>query len=159
MSRMYTCQFNAVAVTVAQDLFEIIGATGKILRIHSIELEQSTEVGDAQEEQLGITLKYGAGSVTSGSGGSSVTPAKIEQGDAAASFTCKANNTTKMAAGSGTITTQRAWTWNVRIPFNKIFTERQMPVIGSADRMTIELVAAPTDSVTMNGTVVVEEIG
>ena len=71
MPRIYSAQFNGVAVTAQQDIFEINVASTKVVRVHSLHLSQSTEVGDAQEEGLSILVKTGA--TVSGSGGTAPT--------------------------------------------------------------------------------------
>jgi hypothetical protein len=154
---MYSVPFNAVAVTAQQDLFEITAATGKPCVVHSIEIEQSTEVGDAQEEGLSILLERGTSATTSGSGGSTVTPPPVASSDAAFGGVAEANNTTRMSGG--TITLLRAWNWNVRIPFFKVFTPETRPVIVGGERLTVELATTPADSITVSGTLLVEELG
>ncbi len=158
MGRIYTAQFNGVAVTAQQDFFEILAATGKPIYIHEVFLEQSTEVGDTQEEGLSILMKRGAGTVTSGTGGTTPTPAPRDVDDTAAGATVEANNTTKMVVGTGTITTLEAHAWNVRVPFQRIWTPETRPRIKPGDRWTIELGTTPADSITMNGTVTFEEV-
>lgn len=155
MGRMYSVPFAGVAVTAQQDFFEIAAAAGKPCIIHSIEIEQSTEVGDAAEE--GLSLLWKDGSTTTGSGGTTVTGAPQTLGDSAAGFTAKANNTTK--ATSGTIVTKRAWNWNIRVPFLKIFPPETRPVVAGGARATLELATTPADSITVSGTLMVEEIG
>ena len=155
MGRMYSVSFVGVAVTAQQDFFEIVAAAGKPCVVHSIEIEQSTEVGDAQEEGLSILLKDGQ--TTSGSGGSAPTPAPVNFTDAAAAFVAEVNNTTK--ASVGTIVTKRAWNWNVRLPFLKLFTPETRPVVVGGARMTVELATTPADSITVSGTMMVEELG
>mgnify|MGYP000553884873 CR=1 FL=1 len=156
--KLYTVPFSAVAVTVQQDFFEITAASARPVLVHSIELEQMTEVGDAAEEGLAILLRRGTGSVTAGSGGTTPTPAPIVTSDPAAGLVSKVNNTTKMVVGTGTITLLRAWAWNVRIPFLKLFTPETRPVILPGEKLTLELATTPADSITINGTMVVEEI-
>lgn len=155
MGRMYSVTFSGVAATVQQDLFEITAAAGIPCVVHSIEVEQSTEVGDAQEEGLSLLWKEGA--TVSGSGGTGPTPAVQTFGDAAASFAAEVNNTTK--ANTGTIVTKRSWNWNVRIPFLKVFTPETRPIIGGGRRATLELATTPADSITISGTLMLEEIG
>lgn len=157
MGRMYTTFFSAVAVTAQQDLFEILAATGKQITIHGWHLSQSSEVGDAQEEGLSVLCKRGAGAVTSGSGGSTHTPAPRDVDDTASGATVEINNTAKMAAGSGTITTLEAWNWNVRVPMSRIYTPETRPKIKPGDRWTLELATTPADSITMSGLVEFEE--
>lgn len=155
MSRMYTVQFNGVAVTAQQDFFEIVAPADAIVRIHEIGLSQITEIGDAMEEGLSILMK--SGSTTSGSGGTAPTAVPIEFGDAAFGGTCEVNNTTKATAG--TIVTHQAWSWNIRMPFQHIWTPEQWPKLSPSRRWTLELATTPLDSITMSGYVAFEEIG
>jgi hypothetical protein len=155
MGRRYTVQFNGVAVTAQQDLFELVAPADAVVIIHDIHLSQLTEVGDAAEEQLSILLK--SGQTTSGSGGSAPTAIPIEFGDAAFGGTCEANNTTK--ASAGTIVTHLAWNWNVRMPFDVVFTPETRPVLSPSRRGTLELATTPADSITMSGSMTIEEIG
>lgn len=149
---IYTAQFNGVAVTVQQDLFEINApATGTVV-IHEIEISQSTEVGNDQEEGLSLLLKTGA--TTSGSGGTTPTAIPRRTGAAAFGGTVEVNNTTKATAG--TIVTHRAWNWNVRAEFLRIFPPETRPRIAPSGRCTIELATAPNDPITISGTVVFE---
>lgn len=160
MGRFYTSTFKGIAVTAAQDLFEIAAPADAVVIVHSWTLSQSTEAGDAQEEQLVITTNRGVGSVTSGSGGGTVTPQPIEDGDAAFGGTVERNNTTIMAVGTGTLETDlEVYAWNVRVPFQIVYTPETRPKISPSNRWTIELETAPADSITMNGTVTFEEIG
>lgn len=154
--RLYTIQFNAVAVTAQQDLFEIAVSSTRIIRLHELGLSQVSEVGDAQEEGLAILMK--SGQTTTGSGGSAPTPVPLDFGDAAAATTAVAvNNTTKATAG--TIVTHYAWNWNLRVPFQYIWTPESRPIMRASRRMTIELATTPADSITLSGYMVVEELG
>ena len=156
MSRVYTVQFNGVAVTAQQDLFEIVAGSAKPCYLLGFGLSQSTEVGDAQEEGLSILLK--SGQTTSGSGGSAPTPAALDATNTiAAGFAAEANNTTK--ASTGTILTHYATAWNVRSPLDIILPEEHQICINGGRRLTIELATTPADSITMSGYAVVKEIG
>ena len=158
MPRIYTVQFTGVAVTAQQDLFEITASASRILAVHAVQLSQSTEVGDTAEEGLSILFRRGVGS-TSGSGGSAATPAPRETNQGAAAFTAEVNNTTRMTAG--TITTLISSNWNERIsPTSWDWSGTAlMPIVGISERFTVELATTPLDSLTMSGTIWVEEIG
>lgn len=151
--RIYTAQFNGVAVTAQQDLFELVAGTSVPLNIHEIFLSQSTEVGDAMEEGLSILLKQGQ--TTTGSGGSA--PAKVPKDvdDAASAATVAANNTTKATAG--TIVTHACWNWNIRVPLQILFTPEMRPFMKGGRRCTIELATTPADSITMSGYITYSE--
>lgn len=159
MARRYTAVFKEVAVTAAQDLFEIAAPADAIVRVLNWTLSQKTETGDAAEEMLTITTNRGVGSVTSGSGGASVTPQPIEDGDAAFGGTVERNNTTIMAVGTGTLEELEVHSWNVRVPYQKIYTPEECPIISPSNRWTLECETAPADSITMSGTITFEEIG
>jgi len=159
MGRKYSAHFQAVTVTAQQDFFEILAPTDSVVLVHAIEIEQSTEVGDAQEEMLQILLKRGVGSVTSGSGGTTPTAQPVEDGDTAFGGTVEANNTTRMATGSGSIEQLASWSWNERVPFNKTFIPELRPNISPGNRLTIELATTPADTMNISGTVWFEEVG
>lgn len=158
MGRMYQTMTAAVAVTTAIDLWEILAATAKPIRIHGWTLSQTTDVGDAAEEVLRINEVRGVGTVTSGSGGSSPTVHPLDDNDAAVGATVEANNTTRMAAGTGTLETLSERGWNIRIPFEVIYTPEMRPRVNPGDRWTLGIVAAPADSVTISTSITFEEI-
>ncbi|MFQ5641667.1 MAG: hypothetical protein ACE5IR_27140 [bacterium] len=155
MGRIYTSQFNGVASTLQQDLFELVAPADGIVVIHEINISQLSDVGDAQEEMLLILLK--SGQTTSGSGGTTPSAVPLLLGDAAFGGTVEANNTTK--ASLGTIVTHAAWDWNIRMPFQIIYTPETRPVLSPSRRATVELATTPADSVTLSGTITFEEVG
>lgn len=159
MGRMYTVVAKAIAVTAAQDFIEILAATGKGTIIHEWTVSQTTEVGDAQEEGLLLTTNRGVGSVTSGSGGGSVTAQPIQDADTAYGGTIERNNTTIMAVGSGTLEELEAYAWNVRVPFQKVYTPECRPYVAPGNRWTLELETTPADSITVTVTMIIEEHG
>lgn len=155
MARIYTAQFNAVAITAQQDLFELVAGANHPVTIHELFLSQATEVGDAMEEGLLILLKQGA--TTTGSGGSA--PAKVPRDvdDAASNATVAANNTTKATAG--TIVTHAPVVWNVRVPLQILFTPELRPYVKGGRRLTVELATTPLDSITASGFITWSEGG
>lgn len=159
IGRMYTAVFKSIAVTAAQDFFEVLAATGKPVIIHGFSIAQSSDVGDAAEEMLVMTTNRGVGSVTSGSGGAAVTAQAIDDGEAAPSTTVERNNTTIMAAGSGSLEELEAHVLNVRVPYTFWYTPETRPVVSPGNRWTLELETTPADSLTMSGTLWFQEIG
>lgn len=158
---MYTAVFKGVAVTAAQDLFEVLAPTARSIRIHGWVLSQSTEIGDAQEEQLVITTNRGTGSVTSGSGGSTATatPLIADSPSLPSGGAVEINNTTRLAVGSGTLTTDlEVHAWNVRVAYPHWYTPETRPLVRAGDRWTLESESTPADSITMNGTLYFEVV-
>lgn len=152
---MYTTSFSGVAVTAQQDFFEINSVSNKTLCVHSIRLSQSTDVGDAASEALSVNLI--SGHATSGSGGSTHTPAPTNTGGSASSFTVEINNTT--IASTGTAVTHYAWNWLIQTPFVEQFTPSEMIYLAPGGRLVLRLLTTPADSITCSGTMCIEEFG
>ena len=156
----HTAGFKAVAITVAQDLFEVKASASSIVVVHGFSLYQTTDLGDAQEEVFRLTTNRGSGSVTSGSGGTTATMTLVTRANTAFGGTVELNNTTVLAVGTGTLTNDMEHIgWNIRIPLNFWWTPEARPIILPGEYWTLELEAAPADSVTVSGTIYLEQIG
>jgi hypothetical protein len=154
MGMMYAASFGAVAVTAAQDVFEITAPSNKCVVLHEIAIEQASDAGDAQAELLRIQAIRGF--TSSGSGGSGVTPAPLESGSAAAGSTVEANNTTVATTGATATLFDRAF--NVQIGFFWQPTPECRIVLSPSQRLVVRN-TAPADALTMHGTMIFEEIG
>jgi hypothetical protein len=156
LGRIYTVDLPPTAITVAADLFELTPADDKPLRILSLNLHQTSDTGDAQEEI--ISLVWVRGHTTSGSGGTATTPRPGNRNDAAAGFTAEVANTTAASVGS-TVNMNRHG-WNVRAPLERPYTPEEAPEVSQADTtIVLRMAAAPADSITIGGSCVVEELG
>ena len=155
LGRVYSAQFNGSAQTAQVDFFELNAASTKIVELLEVHLSQLTEVADAQEEMLLVLIK--SGQTTSGSGGSAPTAVPRQLGDAAFAGTVETVNTTK--ASAGTIVTHEAHNWNIRVPFQRIWTPETTIVIPTSGRLTVELATTPADSITFAGTALFREVG
>lgn len=155
IGRIYRAIFSKVSVTAAQDLFEIVAPADSAVILLGWGFGQSSDVGDAAEELLNIAVK--TGQTTSGSGGSTPTPVPTSLGDAAFGGTCEANNTTK--ASSGTIVTHDPREMNVRMGIDVMYQPEERITLSPSARMTIELIDAPADALTMSGYAVFAEVG
>lgn len=155
VGRMYSVVFSAVAVTAAQDVFEISPADDKPLRVHGVFLGQYTDFTDTQDELLSWQVIRGF--TAGGSGGSSITPRPLDRSGSAAGFTAEANNTT--VANTGTTHTLHADAFNVRAGLGHFWTPETMPMVSQADTTLVVRITAPADSITLNGTLYVEELG
>jgi hypothetical protein len=110
MSRVYRLPFNALGLsTNKQDLWAI--TTGSSLQ--AILEEVILDPCSTSVSEFSVSLNLFTGSFTAGSGGTTLTPSKTDQGDAAASFTVKTQNTTQTLVGSGTKTNEDAGQWNL----------------------------------------------
>lgn len=156
----HTFGFKAVAITAVQDLFEVLSSANAVTIVHGFSLYQTTDLADAAEEILRLTTNRGSGSVTSGSGGSTATGMLRTRANTAFGGTVEVNNTTVLAVGTGTLTNDMEHIgWNIRIPLNFWWTPETRPIILPSERWTLELEAAPADSITTSGTIYLEQIG
>lgn len=150
MGRFYSVTLPETAITAAADLFEITAATDKPIRIWGWNISQDTDVGDAAEEVLQVTLQRG---VTAGSGGSAQTLVPMVANGAAAAATAT-NRTTAHTGGS--ILWQTGW--NIRVPLEMWFIPEAAPVIGADDDPVTLTMTAPADSITVSGSILIEEL-
>ena len=153
---IFVATFAAVAVTAAQDVFEIVAPASSRLLIREIRLGQYSDPGDAQAEMLSVQIIRGY--TTSGSGGASVTPVNFSPVSGAASpvATVERNNTTVAQDGTGAVLL--ADTFNVMGGWRYYPVPEERIEVGVSQRLVVRI-TAPADELTMNGTMVYEEIG
>lgn len=153
---IFTATFAAVAVTAAQDVFEIVAPADAMVAIRKVTIGQYTDFGDAAAEILSITAIRGF--TTSGGAGSAVTPANVSghTGNLASTATVEANNTT--LAQTGTTQTLIADTFNIAAGWFYDPPAEERIILEKGARLVFRI-TAPADSLTMNGTLVYEEIG
>jgi hypothetical protein len=158
MGRVYTSSINISSAFTAQiDIFELLAATGKPLILHTFELGQTTEVGDAQEESLVLVLKRITASPTSGSGGGTGTFNVTGPNDTAAGATIETGNTTKLSGGTSAELARFGWNVRASLPYIPIPEEKI--TLDAATRLVLELVTTPADSIGgVVGRIVIEEI-
>jgi hypothetical protein len=156
MGRFYSVPFSATAVTAAVDVFEVLAATGKPFILHEVVIAQSSDFGDSQAEGLSILIKRGITN-TSGSGGSTVTPAKHATNDSSAGPTAEILNTTQATSTGGSLTTIRADAWNVQGGYQYLPTPETRPLFLPGEMCVVSM-TAPADSITVSGTMVIEEL-
>lgn len=160
MGRIYSCCFNAGAYNNASgdvDLFELTPADDKPLALHGLWLSNvgiAADAGDAQEELLQVNIVRGL--TSSGSGGTTGSAVKMNNNDAANGFTYEYMNVT--VATTGTAGTLHCDGWNVRIPYQMIWTPETRPVVTQADTtLVVRLSSTVTDDMLISATLLVEE--
>lgn len=151
MSRMYSVVFEEVAVSVVQDLFEIVAPSDSSVFVHALVIGQSSDAGDAESEQLSIICHRGT---TSGSGGTTPTPAPMDVQDIVFGGTAEVNNTTQATEGA----ILHADCFNVMNGYQYVWTPETRPQLKAAGRFVVELQTAPTDALTMSGTLYFEDV-
>jgi hypothetical protein len=156
MPRIYTVSFKNVTIAAAQDLIALKGSTGKVCRLRRLWLAMNdTTLQTAQG--LRLNVKYGSATVTLGSGGSAPTPRPLDPGDAAASFTCRVNDTTPGTTSGAFVDLVPDGGHNYgRYEFG---WGNAGPVFGLNEGIIFELLGAPTGTCNFSGGAEVEESG
>lgn len=155
MARRYKVMTDAVAVSAAQDLMQIKGAAGKMLLIRRVVCE-CTDTTAPTNQQLQLRGRFLPVTVSDGSGGSTPSPTKTDPGDAAASFTALANNTSK-ATTSGTAIENGSWGVNIFAGLDEML---DAPItIGPSESYVFELLSTVFGTVHLTTFVEVDEYG
>lgn len=152
----FVVSFAAVTVTAVQDVFEIVAPSTSKLAIREVVLGQYSDVGDAAAEIISVAMLRGY--TTSGSGGSSATPVNLagHTGAKTSAATAEINNTTIAADGTGV--RLRSEAWNVQMPYRFYPAPCEQIIVNPSERFVVRI-SAPADALSMNGTLVFEEIG
>lgn len=162
MSRIYSVPFTGTLTAAGGDcdLCSIQPADDKPCRIVGWEIGQTSEVGDAAEENIRITLLHMTGAVTIGTGGSSVTPVPERPGTSqAAGFTARCNDTT-VATTAGTSTPCAEHAWNERnTPWEKYILDEFRKTAAQSEALILRSQTTLADDMTFTLTVWVEEQG
>lgn len=163
MAKLYRVPYTGTVTASGgdSDLLSIQPADDKPCRLVGWIIGQSSEVGDAQEENLRITLRHMTATVTIGSGGSSPTPVANRPGTneiVAAGFTARCNDTT-VSTTSGTSTVMEELGWNLRSsPWERWIPEELRPVAIQGEVLIVRLESTLADDATFEMTFFVEEV-
>lgn len=160
MGRIYTVPYNGTITNAGgdADLLEVLPADDKPVKLRAINLGQTSELGDAAEENLRISVLRLPATVTSGSGGSSVTPKPKDSADAAAGCACECNNTT-VATTSSTAETLDEFAWNIRqSPCEMVYPDdRFCPKAKQGEALVVRLQSTVSDDISACLTFTIEE--
>jgi hypothetical protein len=155
MGRVYSVAVTAVATAAAiKDMVELRAAAEKPIAIHAFYMGQSSDVQDANEEILDIRHLLINGTEVSGTGGTTPTPLPMNSSYAAASTGADANNTT---VATGTLNDIHTDTWNIRVPYQIIWTPETRPIIHNGEFYVVRI-SAPADALTMSWVCYFEEL-
>lgn len=159
----YTATFTGIAVSAAQDLFEIVAPATSRVVIHDLALAQYSDPDATTEAEI-LSLQIIRGHTTSGSGGAAVTPGALNPYLRAAASTVERNNTTVAANGTAVTLwsdgwhTQAGFIWRLSERFVGMKNENKI-LLRPSERLVVRLPVAPADAITTNGTLAFEEIG
>lgn len=160
MSRIYTVplSFTYTAAGGDFDAVYLKPAAEKPILLRGFAVGQISEVGDAQEEGVRISIIRLPATVTASSGGSSITPAPMDSADTAAGFTARAGDSV-VATTSGTAVTIAEYGWNERAtPFTEWFPDPAFaPKAKNAEALVVRFQTTLADDATVQVTAWVEE--
>lgn len=155
MGRKYRVTFVGVAVSAAQDLVQITGATGKMMRIlrHWV---GCTDTSVATGQMISLRARFLPATVTVGAAGTTgITPSKNDPGDAAcSSSTCATNNTTQATTSGTAIIT---YSNGCHLYQGDNWRYDEPPVVGPSEGFVFELLSTVSGTVHLSGGVEIEE--
>lgn len=156
MPRIYSAHFRYVTIAAAQDLVTCLGVAPKVCRLKRAWMFMN-DVTLETAQGMRLNIKRFTATLTPGSGGGAMTPVPHDNGDAAATFTARINDTTP-ATTSGAFTTIMpagghnfggfSWNWGAGGP----------TFIGGAG-VILELLGAPSGTCNWSAGMEIEEIG
>lgn len=162
MSRIYSVPFTGTITAAGgdTDVWSFQPGDDKPIQLVGFRLGQTTEVGDAQEEGVRVTIRRMTATVTVGTGGNAVTAA-TPPGDSLEpvwSFTARTNDTT-VATTTGTNQITEECPWNNRnvpadffYPDPKFYTKARQ-----TELIVIRIETTLLDDMTFAGTAWIEE--
>lgn len=163
MGRIYAIPYQGTLTNAGgdTDLLELLPADDKPVKLRGFCISQISEVGDAAEEGLRLSVMRLAGTPTSGSGGSAVTPVKVNSSDNAAGVAVECNNTTVATStdSPGVYDVLAEFGWNIRnSPFDFWWPDdRFAPKVKQGEALVIRCQTTPADDITFQFTAWIEE--
>jgi hypothetical protein len=156
--QIFTIPFTSSVLNAGgnADLWELLPGDDHPVMIRAILLGQTTEVTDAAEEILDLSVLRMTATITSGNGTAGV-PECPRSNALAPSFTSETNGST-VATTTGSTDILFRYAWNVRSsPFEVWYDTDFAPRAGQTEGLFVRLNSTVADDLTFVGTLVVEE--
>jgi hypothetical protein len=159
MSRIYSISYQGTVTNAGgnADLLELTPAANKPVKLRGMLLSQISEVADAAEEGLRISVQRFPATVTTGNG-TAVTPIPMDSADAAAGCAAECNGAT-VATTSGSAVVLAEMGWNIRnSPYEMWFPDASFaPKAKNAEALIVRMETTPADDFTGLFTFWIEE--
>lgn len=155
MGRVYSVSSADVSVSATQDLLNLTATANMAFKLLRFECGQRSLA--TTWEAKPIRFRRVPATVTAGSGGSAVTPRPYNNGDAAATVTARANDTTAMTS-SGTIVDLLTDMFVFFNGFLWVSTPRDEIIIAPSQGLAINMPTAPSGATNISCTAVIEEM-
>lgn len=160
MGRIYSVSYQGTITNAGgdTDLLEILPADDKPVKLRGFVLGNISDVGDSASEGLRVSIIRLPATVTSGSGGSAVTPAPMDSANVAAGAACECNNTT-VATTSSTAVTLAEYGWIIQnSPYEVWFPDAEFcPKVKQGEGLVVRQQTTAADDYTGNFTFWIEE--
>ena len=142
--RAYTVPYAGTITNAGgnTDLIYLLPADDKPIALDSFKFANYSEVAEAQEEGLSITVYRFTATVTVGSGGSAITPTPDSPNDTAAGFTARANDTTVATTSGASTIADELGEINRNSPAEWVFDEPIIAVQGQAILIRLNTIVA-----------------
>lgn len=158
MGRKYTVAFSGTLANASGDidLLELLPADDKPVKLKGFVLSQISEVADAAEEGLRISVIRLPATVTGGNG-TATTPTPTDSADTAAGVAAETNGAT-VATTSGSAVTVAELGWNIRnSPFDFWFPDGFEPKVKQGEGLVVRMQTTAADDITGQFTAFIEE--
>jgi hypothetical protein len=153
---VYTAPFSATTLTTNPiDLFCVVASSLSRVVIREVRLGQYTEFGDAQAELLSLTMMVGSTEESTGTAISSLN-VKTHTGASTAASLVVGPSTNLASTGSANVHWADSWNVAAGLLYSPLPPERI--VVQPGERFNVRM-SAPADALTLNGTLVFQEIG
>lgn len=158
MGRKYTVSFSGTLANASGDIdiLELLPADDKPVKLKGFVLSQISEVADAAEEGLRISVIRLPATVTGGNG-TATTPTPTDSADTAAGVAAETNGAT-VATTSGSAVTVAELGWNIRnSPFDFWFPDGFEPKVKQGEGLVVRMQTTAADDITGQFTAFIEE--
>lgn len=155
MGFFYSAVWDNKSVSTAIDLFEVTVGADRPVMFHQLDVYQTSDLGDTSEEVIRIGIYRGS---TGGSGGTAITEVRYTDGDSPANSAAVIEYATGGTSSTGGTLIHNLG-WNIRIPTQFIWTPELRPRCDAGeDPISVRLIAAPADAITMGACLIWEEL-
>lgn len=155
---IFNYPFSATVLSTGgpSNFWNVTAPSGSRVALREIRLGQYTEFGDAQAELLSIILMTGSTAIGSGSLITGVNPNRYS-GAPTAGSSVTGPSTTLASTASATLVLADSFNvaagWYYRPPI------LERIVLGLSQRLIVHCPSTPNDPITLNGTMVLQELG
>lgn len=156
---VFTAPFSATALTTAasdRDLFCLTAGSSTRVVIREIRLGQYTEFADAQSELFSLLLLTGSTAI---GGGATITPQNVLTHTGAPTAGSSVTGVSTTVASTASAAVKLADSWNVAAGWLYKPELHERIVIQPSARFVLKMVGVPADALTLNGTLIFQEIG